>query len=307
MKEKQKENRDYLTALFIEFGNFHCVEFIGEKWTLYSDKKELPPHYYINHREVLPQEVVFDYDHKDINKNKFYHGIIANKLKRYKVEYKSWTTSGKGIHTHIIFPDLLSYPKEDRSMVKKSIIDFFFGPHAAHAKVDYQLCTRHMVRAEYGTHEKSGGIKLPYDEFVPRIKVPNKIPPRALDIYEMEKSKFKSRKPLVIGRGFSSNPFPCISYFMGEDFCSVKDGRKRAKTILLGYFYKLKGDEALDIVREWNDYKLNRHFNDYQLTSSFKGVKKMYDEGRSFGCTSCKYLLTELGKKEDVCKECVLK
>ena len=227
-------------------------------------------------------------------------------MKKSKNEYESWYTGGKGIHVHIFFQELKQYSPEERTTLKKCIIDYFFGKDAIHAKVDYLLCSRHLVRSEYGVHEKTNKFKTKFDEFSPRVRIPNKIPKQVLIAYKKEKDMYSQRKPMVLGTGLSDNPFPCISYLMKEEFTSLKDGRSRALTILAGYFYRALGPEGIDYLFTWNKDLLGNYFREGTVRSTYKSITRMYNEGRAFGCKSTQYLLDDFGVKEKICHTCPL-
>jgi len=311
MDEQVSQNRRNLEKLNEEFGDFHVSFKIGRKWELYSETIDKWTFLPINHREVFPQEIVFDFDLNNQEKLTYYYKRIVVKLKKHNLKFYAFTTGGKGIHIHILFPEILKHDIKDRPLLKKSIIDYFFrdskGNSFSHlAKVDYQLCSRHLVRAEFGLHEKTRKYKEPLYEFTPLIKEDNKIPSGALELFKEELKPKKSRKGILSSTGIKQVAFPCIQYLLSQDFAGNNDGRKRALIMLCSYFYSNLGKKGFSIIVEWNDYKLNGYFSEEQLNSKWDSMKKMVDGGKRFGCTSMKYLLNEFGRQIEVCEKCVL-
>jgi len=295
------------------YGKFHFVYSLykPQKWKLYPDEVDTrdSDETIINHREIFPCEVVFDIDLKDCDALKMHYTFLSNKLKKYKISFKAHNSGGKcnksGIpnHIHVIFPELTTLDANHRPMYKEEIMNFFLGVHKDTSKCDYQLVHRHLVRAEYGWHEFKLQHKSLIESYEPFIKGKNKIPKKILDNIEKRLIKESERSNQDVTTPVES--FPCITYLLSQDFGSLREGRKRALMLLCNFFYRNAGDKGLDNVLKWNDYKLNRYFGEVKVRKTFYNISKMIKDGRSFGCTSSKRLLVELGKKR-ICEGCVL-
>lgn len=307
MENYDELNHGNLIDLYAEYGPFHTSIYIKNKWRLYP--KDYSDNFKgtINHREVLPSEVVFDLDTECQKRQKLYLNKLITKLDRGKYTYDSYHTGGKGSHTHTFWEGLAQLSTEDRSLMKECILNAFFNKRErVYAGVDYQLCTRHLVRAEYGLHEKTLNRKLPISSNGDRHKF-NKIPAKAKIEYMKRKMDKKERAKIVrSGTGISRAAFPCVTTLLSQDFAKNKDGRKRALNILSCYFYKNVGDKGINTIKEWNDYKLNGYFKEHQVERSFKNMKAMVDSGKSYGCRATGNLLGEFGLKDEVCSICIL-
>lgn len=299
--ELAKLNRKHLDGLVEVHGDFHCVMDLGDNWQLYKQYfEEIPGD--IRHREVMPSEVVFDFDVKDIKVRDYWFSRLIDNLKRHHVAYSAWTTGGKGIHVHCFFPQILDYPNDKRTALKTAIIDFFtrWGEQSfsKFAKIDYQLCSRHLVRSEYSLRPETNSYKKLISEWQPLIKTPSQIPSQVIDAFNRAKVQPYIRQTRT-ATGIHNMKFKSIEYLMSEDFAGLKEGRKRALTILCSHFYSTEGDKGIEAILEWNDYKLNGYFTEEKIRTQFNSIKKMVESGKRYGRTSIKNLMNELGVKEE--------
>ena len=289
------------------YGTFHVIKNMNTKdrsWRLFPIfcKRELEfDNYIINHREVFPDEVVFDFDLNDRKKLMYYYNRISTRLKSAKIDFKSYTTGGKGIHIHCFFPELMGFDVQKRSLLKEYILDHFSKKDKPYAGLDYQLCYRHMIRAAHGFHEKTGKNKDLLHTYRKLIKGDNKIPLDAMR--RLAKKKVTCSNKTFINNGYTFN---CIDYLSGQDFANYEDGRKRALTLLASYYYGINPTEAENILSQWNDYKLNGYFNSYKITATINSAKKMHNSGRRYGCRAIQNLLNEISSASEVCESCPL-
>jgi len=296
------DNRKFLNKLFNEQGvDFHVAKQLGQKWELYTDAIiGFSSRFPINHREIFPDEVVLDFDTKSKDdRNKAYH-LIVSRLKKHKFAFNAWSTGGKGVHIHLFFPELKKVPNEQRSIYKEEIIKYIAAQQINTAKIDFQLCGRHLVRSEFGTHEKTGKDKLPIEEYTPLIKQDNKIPDKVISAVKRRTLNSRHTQTRVAGK----MAFPCVNYLVSQDFAGIKDGRARALFILASYAYNNLGmAKGLDLLNQWNDYKMNGYFKEQELKSKLMHIKRNKIQ---VGCRYIKYLLTELGITNKVCGTCLL-
>ena len=311
MKTQQELFQDYLK----QYGKFHFIYSMHrpQKWKIYPDELDSrdTDETIINHREIFPCEIVFDFDLVSPKHLKFYYSEVSKRLKKYKMSYTAYNSGGKCSveklpnHVHVFIPEVGRIPTENRKLYKEQILKFFLGKYEHSSHVDFQLCSRHMVRAEGGKHEKTGREKILISTYEPTIQKENMLPPVLKNIIVEKLNDLHSRKEGVTTHVKTDSVFPCVEYLMSQDFGSLGDGRQRALTILSNFYYKTLGEAGYDKVREWNDYKLNRYFNEGKLKSTFNSIKKMVDEGRRYGCTTIKRLLKEFNK-EKICKTCFI-
>jgi len=72
-----------------------------------------------NHRQVLPVEIVLDYDFKLNNVDKL---LIKNELNDRNYQYKAYHTGSKGIHVHIIDKSLALMGRYQRELKREEVI-----------------------------------------------------------------------------------------------------------------------------------------------------------------------------------------
>ena len=101
-----------------------------------------------NHRTILNNEVVFDFDNDKESVNKDNALKVCETLDADNINYSLWFTGNKGYHIHAFWKDLSSI--KELSLMKRIILKYY----AWGMDIDYQLAGKHLVRMEYGIHEK---------------------------------------------------------------------------------------------------------------------------------------------------------
>lgn len=298
-----------------KYGKFHFVYALyrPSKWKIYPDdvtKQEEET--LINHREIFPDELVFDLDLKDAIELKKQSDYLKERLKKFQIQYVAWNSGGKcskeniANHFHTIFPELMEVEPDKRKIWKDELYKFVLGTHLTTSKCDLQLSSRHLIRAEFGKHERTVNYKSLIEEYRLPIEKPNKIPETwKYSIQDTIKKMNEQKTSKVEKRSANVEIFPCVAYFLSLDFGSLQDGRSRALAILCNFFYKSLGDKGINAVKEWNDYKLNRYFSEDKINVQFNSIKRMVESGRNFGCTYTKKLLSDLGKS-NICSDCLI-
>ena len=134
------------------------------KWILYPTRKET--YYPIRHRQIRKDEVVFDVDSGDIPK-------IADSIRAMlglnSISYKDYLTGSKkcGRHIHCSFPELISYPKRIREILKKEILLYF----SSHWKIyeenidKLKVSDKCLIRLENTEHERTNVPKTLLHEY----------------------------------------------------------------------------------------------------------------------------------------------
>lgn len=123
----------------------------GER-TLYKGKGFDPKKVY-NHRMLLNNEIVFEYDLEDNNLNKKYVDIIAKRLSENNIKWSKWFSGGKSYHLHC---HVNTKGCTDLPLLKRSFTAYFTK---GLPKPDMQLCSPHLIRAEWGVNERTGKFK----------------------------------------------------------------------------------------------------------------------------------------------------
>lgn len=254
-----------------------------------------------NHRTVLASEVVIDFDHPETKENKrLFEEELLPKLQKGLYNFSAYTTGGKGIHVHLLFPELLKYDSVARKAIKTLFIK---GLCKGFSKfLDYQLCGNHLVRLELTNNEntynkKQKELLLWNDGFDF-----NSLPGWVLDDYELAVEEEK--KIVMIPRTDKSIP-DCVNYLLNEDFRSLGDGFKRASFGIASYLLGVgfdKGD-VYNMLLKWDGYVNKQPFGK-------EAIKRLVDyhstNPKHVGVKYIHNLLKELGKG-DVCKTCFKK
>jgi len=303
MASDKEINTKYLKKHYERVGTFHTRYnlFGRHRWIPYNSKvykefyegKRLFP----GHREVLRDEVVLDFD-TPIRKDRdecIYN--LNERLLTNNVAFSLWKTGGKGVHYHILFEELGEMSAGNRSLMKHLLIRHYCWGLIDKARIDFQLCGKHLVRSEGGKHEKTVDSKtllLANKEFEL-----NKIPDKVWVKYEEHKVKEKEYVENV-NPDFEGLP-PCIKFILSNDFVSAKDGRKNALFVLANW-YKSKGlayKEIVTLINDWNHYTLHDYLNDIQINATVKSCKGM------MGCRGRMNFLSMINKVS-LCEGCEL-
>jgi hypothetical protein len=107
-----------------------------------------------NHRMILENEIVFEYDLEDSKLNKKYVLEIAKRLSSNNIKWAMWFSGGKSYHLHC-FVNVKG--ATDLPIFKRSFMSHFTK---GLPKPDMQLCSPHLIRCEYGVNERTGKHKF---------------------------------------------------------------------------------------------------------------------------------------------------
>ncbi len=250
-----------------------------------------------NHRTLLDDEIVIEYDNKDPSLNERLSRRVTKKLARDGIKYAKWDTTNKSKHVHIITKN---YNPSNRELFKKTIMRYYGtyyydklndkiydedAPGRIKLFPDLGLAgSNHLIRAEFGLHEKTQDEKtLIYKdkEYPCRSRIP-------IDVFD-EYSKLVERSVYTrIGQNTSElaehdivkNLMDTVKFQKG-----LNDGRERVIFALIHILkpkYKDNKQGLIDLLDEWYKYcstqkrkmdkyditaKVNYHWNrDYKIT-----------------------------------------
>ena len=276
MKPKYKTPYEYLEnhykrvkafhTRFNTSGNHKWLPYRGKDYLgFYGNIQEFVP----NHRECLPDEVVIDCDFKA----EWVRVKVGDRLKETELAYSFWDSGNKGCHAHIYFNGLGLLTYEDRKIMKKLITKYYFGDMIKSCKIDTALVSRHMIRSEYGKHEKTKA----YKSFITadRELEKNDIHANILDKFKETKAAYLAAKSRVKSPSTPDNPPECVKFFLGDDFKGAKDGRKMALFVLTSWFKEISmdDDEILDNLLHINHYSLHDYWTMPQMIGSMRSTK----------------------------------
>lgn len=162
-----------------------ALEGFGKKCLLNNASFDPMEHY--NHRNILDDEIVIEFDTDDHVANGKLAGYVTLKAAAEKMKYSAWTSGNKSVHVHTFF-DLATY--DDKKLIKRLITDWLC--EGLTVAPDYQLTVRrHLIRAEFGIHEKTGKYKQCLQETTNYPKL-NKVPYFIHNLYH----RVQARRPV---------------------------------------------------------------------------------------------------------------
>lgn len=229
------------------------------------------PMEHYNHRCILDDELVIEFDNPDPTKNGNCAGMVVNKLKKAGVEYSVWSSGGKSVHVHCHFD--ISKDYKDLKLIKRMLMEALVKDLGCHP--DYQLCVRrHLIRAEFGFHEKSGLYKSRIME-TPNYPKLATVPKAIKEAYEITtKAREIAPKPKLLNVAH-----PLVKLVLGSH--NIKDGRKQLMWRLVNILKQdYTQEQVLFMLNSW--YKNN---NGTELKE--RDIKKLveYHWNRTYSIT----------------------
>jgi hypothetical protein len=227
-----------------------------------------------NHRSVFDNEVVFDFDDDDLQKNEAHALLLCYRLKQDNVGYTLWWSGNKGHHVHTLwcFDNETNVPLMKRLIMKHYV-------KSGDGKIDLQLAGPHMIRAECALNEKSGNNKTLLDKS--NFLQPGVVPPEVRNDYNHQ---LRNRISRVYNNG-SIASHPDVQYFIKtHEFGAKSDGHERALWMLCQVLKNQWKDDKQGFIKhmqEWyrasggsklSDFdvmkKVSYHWNrDYRVTT----------------------------------------
>lgn len=230
------------------------------KRCLYLDDK-YDPFLPYNHRSILDNEVVIEFDEDDKNLNRRLAQQVADILDKDKIAYSMWYTGGKSTHLHF---HIRSNSASSLSLLKRCIIRYY--TKNLNYNPDLQLTGNHLIRAEYGVHEKTGQHKKLLKESVGYPKE-CELPQAIWDFYTGEMSIVKKRQMTVSLKDIDDNDL--VKKILDTAYIKEKvgDGRGRLVGALAQLFrhkYTNKS-ELIDFLWDWYKYSGGKELSKGQV------------------------------------------
>ena len=248
-----------------------------------------------NHRSILEPEVIFEFDTESPQLNKELINVVSSRLSQDGFSWNKWTSGNKSIHLHTMVDtkNAKSIP-----LLKKCLLRYYTS--GLEVLPDLRLAARnHLIRAEYGVHEKTGKQK----KFISgRGKYPelNNISETVWHMYVREQEINSKRKlttdlsELEAHKGFK--------YIINsEEFRASDDGRERALFMLIHILkpkYKDKRDELIAFLQDWYRYSSGTKLTEKQIAH-----KVYYHWNKTYNITNryINELLESIGRN-DLCQ-----
>jgi len=234
--------------------------------------KDYHPKVPYNHRTILDCEVVIEYDYDDVSLNQRLVDKVVKKLNEDGIKYSKWASGNKSSHIHFL---IRQHKVANLPLLKKAIMlyygTFYYDketktvyaePKEGRDKIvpDLKLATaNHLIRAEYGVHEKTQNQKsLIYK--TPEYPSLSNIPVKVFDYYSQSQERSVRQRVLynatdVLASDTLKKLLDAVYFRKG-----MNDGRERIMWMLVQVLkgnYKDKPEglgELTKFIIEWYKY-----------------------------------------------------
>lgn len=247
-----------------------------------------------NHRSILTNEVVIEFDKEDVTENLVLSVEVSKKLSDDSIRHSLWHSGNKSYHIHFFID---TKGAKNIRLLKKVVMRYY--TQDLPSKPDMRLAVDgHLVRAEFGIHEKTGKTKT----LIKRSPNALRENPLKDEIWGL----YSKGVTTVIKRNISQDlnevdKCSCIKYIADSTrFRENEDGRERAMFVMIHSLKKNNTKEELtELLCDWYRYS-----GGYKLTPNQIGAKVNYHYNRDYGTyTMVKELLEEFGRK-DLLEQC---
>jgi hypothetical protein len=241
-----------------------------------------------NHRSILNNEVVIEFDYDDPEFNASMIRRVVERLNKDNITYAKWKSGNKSTHLHMFIEvgDCGNIP------LLKNVVMRYYGtfyktqdgkihdekPDGDSVKIlpDLRLAAQnHLIRAENGLHESSGNKK----ELLGTCGNFPEINPVKKEIWEhySRQQKFNATKALMSPQNNDELKKKMKVILDSTEFRNYNDGRERALFILIHYLkesYKDRKQDLITYLTDWYRYssgsklsrkdienKVNYHWN----------------------------------------------
>jgi len=246
-----------------------------------------------NHRSILQNEVVIEFDDDDMITNKKYADIVARRLQADGFHTAKWWSGNKSTHLHFFINPM----KAHNIPLLKNTIMRHYGKGLP--LPDLRLCANnHLIRAEYGIHEGTGKKKklISISGKYPKV---NKISKVIWDKYIIAARTVMRRRVSTDVNKISE--LPGFKYILtSHEFKEAEDGRERALFLLIhtlkGQYEGRKAEFARYLI-DWYKYSGGFKLTSQQIENKLNyHWKKNYTLGETF----LNELLESIGCKEKI-------
>jgi hypothetical protein len=251
-----------------------------------------------NHRVMLPNEVVIEYDLDNIEHNKKLIDEVSRRLKKDGFKTAKWYSGNKSTHLHLLINvgECINIP-----LLKRVLIRYYTKNLPI---PDLQLCgNNHLIRAEYGLHEKTGRYKelISKDKDYPCI---SEVPKDVWELYYKEVGIIMNRKVTIDTKEFEQ--LPGIQYlFKTEEFKKYNDGRKRGLLLLIFALKDkyTKREELVEYLYSWYKYNLGTDLDKKDIDKKVYYYTKVKNYPLTFWVKYLNELLEDIGLESLIVKK----
>lgn len=251
----------------VAWWNDRCL-YLDEK---YSDVKKY------NHRMVLNDEVVIEFDTDSPEKNlELIEGVVKKVLKD-GIRYSLWHSGNKSYHLHFF---INGKNVVNQRLLKKVVMRHY--TEGLDTLPDLQLAGNHMIRAEFGLHEKTGVSKNLIRQS-PSYPLLAELPKEVWVKYKDEMSKVQKWKMSMSVKDLAESDM--IKEMLDTtNFDKLNDGRERIMFVLANVLcVKYDKKELIQLLQDWYRYtngkKLSRGQIKYKIDRAYR---KPYQIGEHY-------------------------
>jgi hypothetical protein len=248
-----------------------------------------------NHRSVLRNEIVIEFDTEEINRNEWASKQVAELYRRDGIKYSLWKSGNKSTHLHCL---IQIKDNVQVNLLKSQFIRYY--TQDLDEEPDMRLASdNHLIRAEFGVHEKTGNTKdLIYEskEYAKELSIVNQ------DVWDKYTRYRTSSLQSEMTRSLNSTAIENLEGFKHilktETFKELKDGHERALFMLIHILkpkYEGKKEELTKFLQDWYRYSSGYKLTDEDIR---RKVKYHWDREYCIGINYLNELLISLGRKD---------
>jgi len=202
-----------------------------------------------NHRTMLDNEIVIEFDNGTPEQNRTNADIATQRMVKDGFGYAKWFSGGKSTHVHVIID-----PKEcpNIPLLKSCLMRHYCKGLPS---PDLRLTSKnHLIRAEYGIHEKSGKYKtlISKSKGYPSI---SEVPDAVWRFYCQERERTLKRKLTLTTKDLKEHK--AIKFLMDSTNVreKIKDGRFRIMFLLTSVLKdSMEPKELEQFIVDWYRY-----------------------------------------------------
>lgn len=212
-------------------------------------KEGFNPFIRYNHRTIFSNEVVIEFDDDTPAVNRKHADTVFTRAKKLGFYPSKWSSGNKSTHVHFFFQKTQG---ATLSLLKGILIKHLCKGLPS---PDLKLTSDgHLIRAEYGVHEKTGKTKQPIS-ISKHYPTPSPIPVEVWQTYSQERYRLLN----ITATEISSNlvEHGAIQFLL--DSANVRelvgDGRERIMWLLINVLKKnMERKELVHFIKEWYKY-----------------------------------------------------
>ena len=230
-----------------------------------------------NHRSILESEVVIEFDGATPEENRRLADKVSERLSKDGFAWSKWTSGNKSTHLHTF---VVVGSAADKQLIKRVFTRYYTRDLGV--LPDLQLCApNHLIRAEYGVHEKTGRVKQLISTSG-EYPTPTVIPDAVWEIYRSEVRARLGRQ--VVRNSGTLKEHKGFKYLLTtHEFQRVGDGHERALFLLihtLKHEYVDRKNELVKFLQDWYKYSGGVTLSPEQIRAKVVyGLSKSYSPG----------------------------